>query len=79
VLALLCRQIFDHTGTFRASNALDRCPDDRQATHLGGEHVNLVGALTDVAEQTLDGVGRSEAQARSASDAMWRKSLLSDA
>ncbi len=39
------------------SNALDSGPDDGQATHLGGEHVNLVGALTHVAKQALDGVG----------------------
>jgi hypothetical protein len=38
-------------------NALDGRPDDGQTTHLGGEHVDLVGALTDKAPQTLDGIG----------------------
>jgi hypothetical protein len=30
---------------------------DHQATHPSREQVNLVGTLTNVAEQTLDGVG----------------------
>ena len=42
---------------FSEGNALDGRPDDGQATHLGREHVDLVGPLTDVAEKTLDGVG----------------------
>ena len=33
---------------FSKLNALDRRPDNREATHLGGEHVNLIGALTNV-------------------------------
>lgn len=37
---------------------LDRGPDDRQATGLGREHVNLVGALSHIAKETFDGVGR---------------------
>lgn len=41
---------------FSQANAFDRGPDDRQATHLGREHVDLVGALTHIAEQTLDSV-----------------------
>ena len=33
---------------FSQLNALDRGPDDGQATHFGREHVNLVGTLTHV-------------------------------
>ena len=45
---------------FSQRNALDGRPDDCEATHLGGEHVNLVGALPNVAEETFDGVGRPD-------------------
>ncbi len=38
-------------------NALDGCPDDGETTHLGREHVNLVGALAHEAPQTLNSVG----------------------
>ena len=41
-------------------NALNRGPDDGQATHLRGKHVNLVSPLSNIAEETLDGVGRSD-------------------
>ena len=44
---------------FSQRNPLYAGPDDGQATHLGGEHVDLVGPLTDEAPQTLDGVSRS--------------------
>ena len=39
------------------ADILDGCPDDSQATHLGSEHVNLIGALPHEAPQTLDGIG----------------------
>ena len=42
---------------FSQSNALDGGPDDRQATHLGGEHVDLIGALAHIAEKTFNGIG----------------------
>ena len=35
---------------FVQANLLDRSPDDAQAAHFGGEHVDLVGALPNVAE-----------------------------
>ncbi len=38
-------------------DVLDGCPDNGQATGLGGEHVDLIGALPDIAEQTLNGIG----------------------
>jgi hypothetical protein len=39
------------------ADPLDRCPDDGQATHLRGEHIDLVGSLPNIAEETLDGIG----------------------
>jgi len=32
-------------------------PDNRQATVLGREDVNLIGTLAHIAEETLDGIG----------------------
>ena len=39
------------------ANVLDRCPDDREATSLGREDINLIGALAYVAKEALNGVG----------------------
>jgi hypothetical protein len=39
------------------TDILDGRPDDREATSLGGEHVDLIGALSHVAEQALNGIG----------------------
>jgi hypothetical protein len=47
-------------GNLSECNALDGGPDDGQATHLGGEHINLIGALANEAPQTLDGIGRPD-------------------
>ncbi len=40
------------------TDVLDRCPDNDKATHLRRKHINLIGALPNIAEQTFDGVGR---------------------
>src|ERR1700693_5161641 len=32
-------------------------PDNSQTTGLSGERVNLIGALSDIAKETLDGIG----------------------
>jgi hypothetical protein len=42
---------------FVQADILDRGPHNRQATHLGGEDVNLIGALSHIAKQTFDGIG----------------------
>jgi len=39
------------------ANVLDGGPHNGQATVLGGEDVNLIGALPDIAKETLDGIG----------------------
>jgi hypothetical protein len=45
---------------FSQPNALDRCPDNSQATHLGREYVDLIGTLTHEAPETFDGVSRPD-------------------
>ncbi len=40
------------------ADILDGGPYDRQATGLRREHVDLIGALTHIAEQTLNRIGR---------------------
>ena len=56
---LICAYELTHPshGNFVQSNALDRRPDDRQATGLCREHINLVGALPHIAEQTFNSIG----------------------
>ncbi len=43
---ILCKRISPDGGS-----------DDRQTTGLCGEHINLIGALAHIAEQTLNGIG----------------------
>ena len=43
---------------FVQADILDGCPDDRQATRFRGEHINLIGALAHITEQTLNRIGR---------------------
>ena len=40
------------------TDILDGRPDNGKATHLRRKHINLIGALPHIAEQTFDGVGR---------------------
>ena len=42
------------TRRFAQGHALDGGPDNGQATQLGHECVNLVGAVSDITEQALD-------------------------
>ncbi len=39
------------------ADVLDGGPDNGQATVLGRENVNVIGALAHLAEETLDGIG----------------------
>ena len=43
---------------FVQADILDGGPDDRQATRLRREHINLIGALAHITEQTLNRIGR---------------------
>ncbi len=40
------------------ADVLDSGPHNRQAAVLGGEHVNLIGALAHEALEAFDGIGR---------------------
>ncbi len=40
------------------TDILDRRPDNGETTGLRREHVNLIGALPHIAEETFDGIGR---------------------
>jgi len=42
---------------FVQTDVLDRRPDNGETTGLGCEHVNLIGTLPHIAEQTFDGIG----------------------
>ena len=39
------------------ADVLHRSPDNREAAGLRREHVNLIGALPHIAEETFDGIG----------------------
>ncbi len=39
------------------ADVLDGRPDNREATALPREHVDLIGALSHIAEETLNGIG----------------------
>ncbi len=58
------------------ADILDCCPDDSQATHLGSEHVNLIGALPHIAEQTLDGIGRLNVAVHALRELVKRQEVL---
>jgi hypothetical protein len=42
---------------FVQPDSLDRRPVNREATGLGGEHINLISALPDEAPEAFDGSG----------------------
>ena len=46
----------DSERDFVQADILDCGPDNGQATILSGEDINLIGALPDIAEETLDGI-----------------------
>ena len=41
-------------------DTLDGGPNDRETTHLSGEHINLIGAFTNITKQALDGVSGAD-------------------
>jgi hypothetical protein len=44
-------------GNLGQANILHHGPDNRQTARLGGEGVNLIGALPHIAEQAFNGIG----------------------
>jgi hypothetical protein len=61
---------------FVQANVLDRGPDNREATGLGRKHVNLVGALAHITEQTLNGIGRLNMPMHGLRELVKREGLL---
>ena len=57
VVAVLSSQV-SFQRDFVQTDILDGCPDNGQATGLGREHINLIGALPHIAEETFNGIGR---------------------
>ena len=39
------------------ADILDRGPDNRETTGLGGEHIDLIGALSHIAKEAFDRIG----------------------
>jgi len=58
------------------TNVLDRGPDNRQATGLSGEHINLIGALPHIAKQTLNGIGGLNVSVHGGREVIKRERLL---
>ncbi len=57
---------------FVQADILDGRPDDRQATGLGREDINLIGALPHIAEETFDGIGRlNMAPLQDSAECIW--------
>jgi hypothetical protein len=61
---------------FAQTNILDRGPDNREATGLGGEDINLIGALAHIAEETLDGIGRLNVSVHGGREFVKRQEVL---
>ena len=43
---------------FMETDILHHSPDKGQTTHLSSEGINLIGALSNIAEEAFDGIGR---------------------
>lgn len=43
---------------FVQADILDRRPDNRETTGLRGEHIDLIGPLSHVTKEALNGIGR---------------------
>jgi hypothetical protein len=58
------------------ADVLDGGPDNRQATGLRGEHVDLVGALAHEALETFNGVGRLNVSVHGGRKLVKREEML---
>jgi len=63
-------------GDLVQTNVLDRGQDNRQATGLSGEHINLIGALPHIAKQTLNGIGGLNVSVHGGREVIKRERLL---
>jgi hypothetical protein len=57
-------------------NVLDRCPDDREATGLCREDINLIGALKHIAKETFDSIGRLNVSVHGGRKLVKRQEIL---
>ena len=58
------------------ADILDRGPDNRQATGLGREHIDLISPLSHIAEETFNGVGRPNVPVHGLRELIKRERLL---
>jgi hypothetical protein len=66
--------LFDRN--FSQADVLDHGPDNHEATGLGCEHVDLIGALPQEAPQTLNGIGRLNVPMPAGRELVKRQALL---
>jgi hypothetical protein len=58
------------------TDILDRCPNNRETTGLRREHVNLVGTLPYIAEETFDRVRRLNVSVHGLRELVKRQEVL---
>jgi hypothetical protein len=58
------------------ADVLDGRPNNGQATGFCGEHVNLIGTLPHIAEQTLNGIGGLNMPMHALRECVKREGLL---
>ncbi len=61
---------------FAQADILDRGPDDREATGLCREDINLIGALTHEAPETFDGIGGLNVSMHGSRELVKREEVL---
>jgi len=61
---------------FVQADILHRCPDNRQATGLRREDVDLISPLPHIAEETLNGIGCLDVPTHAGREIVKRQSLL---
>src|SRR5712692_10059156 len=61
---------------FMQADVLDCRPDNSKATGFCGEHVNLIGALPHIAEQTLNGIGGLNVSMHGSRELVKRQQVL---
>src|SRR6266852_3278731 len=61
---------------FVQADILDRGPDNRQATALRREDIDLIGTLPHIAKETFDGVGRLNMSVHGGRELVKRQEVL---
>src|SRR5438477_1748828 len=63
-------------GDFVQADVLDGGPDNREATGLGGKHVDLIGALPHIAEEALNRIGGLNVAVHGGRELVKREEML---